>query len=202
MDDFTAAIERIVAGLEKKNRLLEPARARDRRAPRDGPRAGRRARCPAADPVHKVSIIPRGIGALGYTMQRPTEDRYLMTREELEQQAGGAARRPRGRGPGLRPPLDRRRRRSGQGDRDRAQHGDALRDGAGARPRDLRRRADRARLGTPRPALRAARYSEATAREIDCAVRELVDRAFTRARAILDPPAACGRNPPRRAARR
>jgi cell division protease FtsH len=39
---------------------------------------------PGADPVHKVSIIPRGIGALGYTIQRPTEDRYLMTRAELE----------------------------------------------------------------------------------------------------------------------
>jgi cell division protease FtsH len=40
---------------------------------------------PGTDPVHKVSIIPRGIGALGYTIQRPTEDRYLMTRPELEQ---------------------------------------------------------------------------------------------------------------------
>lgn len=39
---------------------------------------------PGVDPVHKVSIIPRGIGALGYTIQRPTEDRFLMTREELE----------------------------------------------------------------------------------------------------------------------
>ena len=39
---------------------------------------------PGCDPVHKISIIPRGIGALGYTIQRPTEDRYLMTREELE----------------------------------------------------------------------------------------------------------------------
>ena len=43
-----------------------------------------RCRCPARDPVHKVSIIPRGVGALGYTIQRPTEDRFLMTREELE----------------------------------------------------------------------------------------------------------------------
>ena len=41
-------------------------------------------RCPGSDPVHKISIIPRGVGALGYTMQRPTEDRFLMTREELE----------------------------------------------------------------------------------------------------------------------
>src|SRR5262249_11295902 len=53
---------------------------------------------PGADAVHKVSIIPRGIGALGYTLQRPTEDRYLMTREELERKiavllAGRAAER-------------------------------------------------------------------------------------------------------------
>ena len=44
----------------------------------------RRFQLPGVDPVHKVSIIPRGIGSLGYTIQRPTEDRFLMTREELE----------------------------------------------------------------------------------------------------------------------
>ena len=46
---------------------------------------------PGVDPVHKVSIIPRGVGALGYTIQRPTEDRFLMTREELEDKMTGAA---------------------------------------------------------------------------------------------------------------
>ena len=82
MNDFTAAIERIVAGLEKGTGCSTRGSARSS-PPRDGPRA-RRAGAARRDPVHKVSIIPRGIGALGYTIQRPTEDRYLMTRDELE----------------------------------------------------------------------------------------------------------------------
>ena len=81
--DFTAAIERIVAGLEKKNRLLNP-REREIVAYHEMGHALVALALPGTDPVHKVSIIPRGVGALGYTIQRPTEDRYLMTREELE----------------------------------------------------------------------------------------------------------------------
>ncbi|MGH8644982.1 MAG: ATP-dependent zinc metalloprotease FtsH [Gammaproteobacteria bacterium] len=83
MDDFTAAIERIIAGLEKKNRLLNPEERRVVAYHEMG-HALTALALPGTDPVHKVSIIPRGIGALGYTIQRPTEDRYLMTREELE----------------------------------------------------------------------------------------------------------------------
>jgi cell division protease FtsH len=83
MDDFNVAIERIVAGLEKKNRLLNP-REREVVAHHEMGHAIVAAALPGCDPVHKISIIPRGIGALGYTIQRPTEDRYLMTREELE----------------------------------------------------------------------------------------------------------------------
>ncbi|HET6437040.1 MAG TPA: ATP-dependent zinc metalloprotease FtsH [Anaeromyxobacter sp.] len=83
MSDFTAAIERIVAGLEKRNRLLNP-REREVVAHHEMGHAVVAAAQPGCDPVHKISIIPRGIGALGYTLQRPTEDRYLMTREELE----------------------------------------------------------------------------------------------------------------------
>jgi cell division protease FtsH len=81
--DFTAAVERIVAGLEKKNRLLNP-REREAVAFHEMGHALVALAQPGADPVHKVSIIPRGIGSLGYTIQRPTEDRYLMTRCELE----------------------------------------------------------------------------------------------------------------------
>jgi cell division protease FtsH len=81
--DFTAAIERIVAGLEKKNRVLN-AREREVVAYHEMGHALVAMALPGTDPVHKVSIIPRGIGALGYTIQRPTEDRFLMTREELE----------------------------------------------------------------------------------------------------------------------
>ena len=83
MDDFTAAVERIVAGLEKKNRLLNP-HERETVAYHEMGHALVALSLPGTDTVHKVSIIPRGIGALGYTIQRPTEDRYLMTRAELE----------------------------------------------------------------------------------------------------------------------
>ncbi len=83
MSDFNVAIERIVAGLEKKNRLLNP-REREIVAHHEMGHALVAAALPGCDPVHKISIIPRGIGALGYTIQRPTEDRYLMTREELD----------------------------------------------------------------------------------------------------------------------
>jgi cell division protease FtsH len=81
--DFTAAIERIVAGLEKRNRLLNPAERRTVAHHEIG-HALVALSLPGSDAVHKVSIIPRGIGALGYTLQRPLEDRYLMTREELQ----------------------------------------------------------------------------------------------------------------------
>ncbi|MEQ1408406.1 ATP-dependent zinc metalloprotease FtsH [Rhizobium sp. YS-1r] len=83
MEDFNNAIERIVAGLEKRNRLLNP-KEREIVAHHEMGHALVAMALPGVDPVHKVSIIPRGIGALGYTIQRPTEDRFLMTREELE----------------------------------------------------------------------------------------------------------------------
>lgn len=83
MEDFNNAIERIVAGLEKRNRLLNP---KERRvvAFHELGHAMVALALPGTDEVHKVSIIPRGVGALGYTVQRPTEDRFLMTRTELE----------------------------------------------------------------------------------------------------------------------
>jgi cell division protease FtsH len=83
MDDFNNAIERIIAGLEKRNRLLNP-KEREIVAYHEMGHALAALAIPGIDPVHKVSIIPRGIGALGYTIQRPLEDRFLMTREELE----------------------------------------------------------------------------------------------------------------------
>jgi cell division protease FtsH len=83
MADFNNAVERIVAGLEKRNRLLNP-REREIVAYHEMGHALVAMALPGSDPVHKVSIIPRGVGALGYTIQRPTEDRFLMTREELE----------------------------------------------------------------------------------------------------------------------
>jgi cell division protease FtsH len=83
MADFNNAIERIIAGLEKRNRLLNPSERRVVAFHELG-HAMVALALPGTDEVHKVSIIPRGVGALGYTIQRPTEDRFLMRREELE----------------------------------------------------------------------------------------------------------------------
>lgn len=80
--DFTEAIERIVAGIEKKHRLVsEPERWLI--AYHELGHALTALALPGADHVHKVSIVPRGIGALGYTLQRPSEDRRVLRRSEL-----------------------------------------------------------------------------------------------------------------------
>ncbi|MEQ8195715.1 MAG: ATP-dependent zinc metalloprotease FtsH, partial [Rhodospirillales bacterium] len=183
-DDFTSAIERIIAGLEKKNRLLNPLE-RETVAYHESGHALIALSLPGTDKVHKVSIIPRGIGSLGYTIQRPTEDRYLMRREELENKMcvllGGRA----------------------------AEHVVYGKLSTGAAD-DLAKVTDIARsmvtqygmietLGhvaydkMPSPYLdvqqlafsQERRYSEETAREIDCAVREIIKAAFDRAVAIL-----------------
>jgi cell division protease FtsH len=181
MDDFNVAIERIVAGLEKKNRLLNP-RERQIVAHHEMGHAIVAAALPGSDPVHKISIIPRGIGALGYTIQRPTEDRYLMTREELENKMavllGGRA----------------------------AEHVVFGHLSTGAAD-DLSKATDIARSMVARygmggklgPVTYEAEpngflgqmagsrrlYAEETAREIDVAVRDIVESAFQRARAVL-----------------
>ena len=81
-EDVTNAIERIVAGLEKKSRILTPPERR-RVAYHEMGHALVAASLPGVDPVLKVSIIPRGIGALGYTIQHPTEDRFVLAASEL-----------------------------------------------------------------------------------------------------------------------
>jgi cell division protease FtsH len=139
---------------------------------------------PGADPVHKISIIPRGIGALGYTIQRPTEDRFLMTAEELRNKMavllGGRA----------------------------AEHIVFNEISTGAAD-DLQKVTNIARsmvtrfgmaptlgqvayesettpfLATPGGELKSRDFSEATAHEIDTAVKGLVERAFERAVQIL-----------------
>ncbi|HSB72464.1 MAG TPA: ATP-dependent zinc metalloprotease FtsH [Candidatus Methylomirabilis sp.] len=82
MADLEEAIDRVVAGLEKKARVMSP-KERERVAYHEAGHALVASAVPTADPVHKISIIPRGIAALGYTLQLPTEDRYLLTRSEL-----------------------------------------------------------------------------------------------------------------------
>ncbi len=184
MADFTAAVERIVAGLEKRNRVLNP-REREIVAYHEMGHALVALALPGSDVVHKVSIVPRGVGALGYTIQRPTEDRFLMTKDELLNKIavilGGRA----------------------------AEKivFDHLSTGAAD---DLVRATDIARAVVARygmdPALGSVaydlerspflqpapgqftferRFSEDTAREIDLAVRRIIDEQFARAVAIL-----------------
>lgn len=83
MDDFTQAIERIVAGLEKKNRILNEMERRTVAFHEMGHALVALA-TPGVDPVHKISILQRGVAALGYTLQQPLEDRYLMKTQELK----------------------------------------------------------------------------------------------------------------------
>ncbi|MEC9093985.1 MAG: ATP-dependent zinc metalloprotease FtsH, partial [Planctomycetota bacterium] len=83
MKDFDEGVERVTAGLEKKQRVMNEDE-KCRVAYHEAGHALVAYSLPNTDPVHKVSIIPRGIAALGYTMQRPEEDRYLMTQPELE----------------------------------------------------------------------------------------------------------------------
>jgi len=183
--DFTAAIERIVAGLEKRNRLLNP-HEREVVAHHEMGHALVAMALPQTDPVQKISIIPRGIGSLGYTIQRPIEDRFLMTRAELQNKlcvllAGRAA------------------------------EAIAFKEISTGAADDIRKATDIARSIVTRygmePSLgnvayeaetspylqpiagpmqeAATPYSETTADKIDQAVRHITDEAFIQAKAIL-----------------
>ena len=182
LDDFTVAIERIVAGIEKKSRVLNTGEKR-RVAYHEMGHALVASSLPGVDPVQKVSIVPRGVGALGYTMQRPTEDRFLLAASDLEDRIavlmGGRA----------------------------AEH--LIFDGdisTGAAD-DLQRATEIAvamvtkygmdrtigqRTYAPRtasfiagPQDQSVSAAEATAREIDVAVRDLIEAGSARAEAIL-----------------
>ncbi len=183
LKDFNDGIERIIAGLEKKNRVLNEKERRTVAYHEMGHALVAMA-LPGSDPVHKISIIPRGVGALGYTIQRPTEDRFLMTTGELENKMavllGGRA----------------------------AEHLVFEEISTGAAD-DLVKVTNIARsmvtrfgmvdklgqvayeveqspfLATPAGAVKSREFSEETAREIDTAVKGLVDRAFAKAVRIL-----------------
>ena len=184
MDDFTQAIERIVAGLEKRNRLLNP-HERNVVAHHEMGHALVAMALPGVDPVQKVSIIPRGIGALGYTIQRPLEDRFLMDRAELINRMtvllGGRA--------SERLMFDEVS--TGAAD-DLAKASEIARNmvvrfGMDQKLGQAVYETDPAPLlGMPAGAdWRPRHYGEQTADAIDAAVRELVDGAFQRATAIL-----------------
>jgi cell division protease FtsH len=184
MPDFTNAIERIVAGLEKRNRLLNPMERRVVAYHELGHTLVALA-LPGTDTVHKVSIIPRGVGALGYTIQRPTEDRYLMTRAELENKMavfmGGRAAEQLVFGEVSTGAADDLARIT---DIARAM---VLRYGMSEALGSVAYDRDRSQFLQPNfPVSQERSYSEETAHAVDGAVRILVDHALERATAILE----------------
>ena len=183
MADFTNAIERIVAGLEKRNRLLNPLERRVVAYHELG-HAMVSLALPGTDTVHKVSIIPHGVGALGYTIQRPTEDRYLMTRAELEYKMAGLL------GGRASETLVFAEVSTGAAD-DLARATDiaramVLRYGMSEALGNVAYDRDRSPFLQPNfPMPQERIYSEDTANAVDRAVRALVDQAFAQAGAIL-----------------
>ncbi len=182
LDDFTQAVERIVAGLEKRSRVLNETERRTVAYHEMG-HALVAMSLPGSDPVHKISIIPRGIGALGYTIQRPTEDRFLMTREELEDKMtvllGGRAAEHVVFGHLSTGAADDLAKVTG------IARSMALRYGMIEKLGYVTFDEERPNfLGVP--GMQPREYSEDTAREIDIAVREIVSKAFERAVAILE----------------
>jgi cell division protease FtsH len=184
MADFTAAIERMVAGLEKRNRLLNPLERRVVAYHELG-HAMVTLALPGTESVHKVSIIPHGVGALGYTIQRPTEDRYLMTRAELEYKMAGLL------GGRASEQLVFREISTGASD-DLARATDiaramVLRYGMSEALGNVTYDRDRSPFLQPNvPAPQERNYSEETAEAVDRAVRQLVDGAFQKAFGILE----------------
>ncbi|MEH2523159.1 MULTISPECIES: ATP-dependent zinc metalloprotease FtsH [unclassified Bradyrhizobium] len=185
MADFNNAVERMVAGLEKRNRLLNP-KEREIVAYHEMGHALIALSLPGVDAVHKVSIIPRGVGALGYTIQRPIEDRFLMTKEELENKMavllGGRAAElivfnhlSTGAADDLRRVTDIARSMV-------TRYGMSEKLGGVAYERDP----GNFLAGADRPyPVREREYADETAASVDEEVRSIVDRVFERAQGIL-----------------
>lgn len=181
--ELQEAVERVIAGLEKKNRVLNPME-KERVAHHEVGHALIALSIPGADTVQKVSIIPRGIAALGYTLQLPTEDRFLMTKAELQNKIAVLL--------------------GGRVAEEIIYHEVST----GAQD-DLRKATDIAmsmvktygmseKLGQvsferdrqplfPQPGqpLGGGEYSEETSREIDCEVRRIIDEQYARVTTIL-----------------
>ena len=183
VEDFTVAVERIVAGLEKKNRVLNE-HERTVVAYHEMGHALVAMSLPGSDTVHKISIIPRGVGALGYTIQRPTEDRFLMTRDELENRMavllGGRAAEQIVFGKVSTGASDDLQKVTG------IARSIVMRFGMHEKLGNVVYEEERQSfLGQPGAMPAERNYSEETAREIDCAVREIVADAFERTVALL-----------------
>ena len=179
--DFNEAVERIVAGIEKRSRVLS-RHEREVVAHHEMGHALVAARLPGVDPVHKISIVPRGVGALGYTMQRPTEDRFLLSVRDLKNRIavlmGGRAAESLVFGEISTGAADDIQRATEVAREMVMRYGmiGPLGNRVYAPPRQTF-------LNQALPEVRE--FSEETAREIDVAVRSLVDEAYDRARDVL-----------------
>lgn len=183
LNDFTAAVERLIAGLERKSSLLD---ADERRvvAYHEMGHALAASSLPAMDPVHKVSIVPRAIGSLGYTLQRPTEDHFLISCQTLKDRivvlmAGRAAE-----------DLVYGQISTGAAD-DLGRATDIARQlitRFGMSPelgQSVLEKQTPTYLGDRMATMGEKDYSEQTAREIDLGIRALLDEAYQRAKALL-----------------
>ena len=184
LDDFTAAVERIVAGVERKSSVLRPEE-RQVVAYHEMGHALAASSLPAMDPVHKVSIVPRAIGSLGYTLQRPTEDHFLISCQMLKDRivvlmAGRAAEF-----------LAYGQISTGAAD-DLARATDIARQlitRFGMSPelgQSVLERQSATYLGERMQGMGEKDYSEQTAREVDLGIRALLDEAYGRAKALLE----------------
>ncbi|PLP88023.1 cell division protein FtsH [Pseudomonas sp. FFUP_PS_473] len=184
LDDFTAAVERIVAGVERKSSLLLP-QERQVVAYHEMGHALAAATLPAMDPVHKVSIVPRAVGALGYTLQRPNADHFLVSCQTLKDRmvvlmAGRAAEF-----------IIYGQISTGAAD-DLAKATDIARQlvtrfgMSETLGQAVLERHTASYLGENLLAARDKDYSEHTAREIDLAIRGLLEDAYGRAKALLE----------------
>ena len=147
MPEFEEAIDRVMAGPERKSRVISE-KEREIIAYHEAGHALVAAKIKGTDPVHKISIIPRGHMALGYTLQLPEEDRFLVSKQELSDRICVLLGWPRRGDDTLRRRHDRRVERPRARDADSAPDGDAVRHERQARPRHARTQAAR---GVPRP---------------------------------------------------
>jgi cell division protease FtsH len=180
--EFQEAVERVIAGLEKKNRVLNPME-RERVAHHEVGHALVALALPGAQVVQKISIIPRGVAALGYTLQLPTEERFLMTKSELENKIAALL------GGRVAEEIIYQEVSTGAQD-DLVKATDIAKSmvktyGMSSALGGVSFDGARQPVFWPGGQAAPAEYSEATAREIDCEVRAILDAQYARATAIL-----------------
>jgi cell division protease FtsH len=183
LPELQEAVERVIAGLEKKNRVLSP-KEKDRVAHHEVGHALVALALPGSDTIQKISIIPRGVAALGYTLQLPTEDRFIMTESELKNRLAVLL--------GGRVAEELMYQEVSTGARDDLMKATeiaksmvkiyGMSEKVGQFSFDQERQPLFLQAGLTHP---GGDYSETTAREIDCEVRRIIEEQYGRVRALL-----------------